>query len=140
MRTYTQDLGIADSTEYISFDRDAQRLMEFGTRMITNMDEASMDRLRSQLIRITDKSNARGDATIVMPTGAAGGGTVTAESERETVGASIDEEAERIVYTSIEGLRAAEAAEFGALFASAQESYRSLRSLLQRTTSEQDAS
>lgn len=132
---YAQDLGIANSTEYTNFDRDAQRLMEFGTTMITNMDEASVDRLRGQLIRITDNSNAKVRARTVTPT-VAGNGTITIESERETEGVSIDEEVERIVYTSIDGLRASDAAVFGKLFSNAQESYRALRILLQRTTNE----
>jgi hypothetical protein len=127
---FAQDLGIIESDEYKRFDGDAQGLMEFGTRMISNLDEASVDRLRQQLSRITDNSNARADATVILPNGAPTDGILTTESERDIEGVGIDAEAERIVYTSIEGLRAAEAAEFGTLFAQAQESYRALRCLL----------
>jgi hypothetical protein len=125
-----QDLGVADTEEYKRFDDDAQKLLEFGTRMISNLDEASVNRLRVQLNEITGNSRARADTSVVLPNGLPVIGKIDTKSEEDLETRGIDEKAESIVYKSIEGLGAAEASEFGVLFARAQVSYRALRSLL----------
>jgi hypothetical protein len=127
-----QDLGVAESSEFKEFDLAAQDLIRFGTTWITSLDEGATTHLRNELSLITSKSEASVKTQINVGTESVpSGGGLEATLDTKQDAQRIQKEAERAVFTSIEGLRAAQADEFGKSFARAQTAYRALRPILQ---------
>jgi hypothetical protein len=127
-----QDLGISDTQQFKEFDSAAQDLIRFGTTWISSLDEGATTRLRNELSHITNKTEAAATTQInagagSVPSGA--GAHITVDSKKDSE--RVQTEAERAIYTSIDGLRAAQADEFGRLYSRAQGAFRALRLLLQ---------
>ncbi len=123
---------MTDTPQFKEFDSAAQDLIRFGTTWISNLDEGSISRLRNELSHIATKTEASVKTQVTAngesaPAGAGLRATSDTTNDTERVQA----EAERAIFTSIEGLRATQAEEFGRLFARAQTAFRALRLVLQ---------
>jgi len=125
-----EDLKIADTAAFKDFDLAAQDLVRFGTTWITSLDEGNREQLQTELTRLTGRTEAslRTNIPVSPPVGTPRiDATIDSIKNEEQV----KHDAERIIMTTVHSLRAAQADEFGRLFARAQTSYRSLRKVLQ---------
>jgi probable HAF family extracellular repeat protein len=126
-----QDLGIADTPEFTEFDSAAQQLIQFGTTWMSTVDEGAVTRLRNELSHITSRTEASVSGQVAVGPDSPlseGGMHATVDSKQDSKRLQAD--AERAIFTSIDGLRAAQAEEFGRIFARAQTAFRALRSRL----------
>ena len=135
-----QDLGIADTQEFKDFDSAAQDLIRFGTIWISSLDDGIKSRLRTELSHVTTRTEASLQAQVPLGTepvptgvGAHANSTTTKDAEQ------VQSDAERVIFSTVNGLRAAQADEFGKFFARAQTTYRALRLVLQKNLSAGDA-
>ncbi len=127
-----QDIGVADTQEFKDFDTAAQDLIRFGTTWISSLDEGIKTQLRTELSRMTTRTEASlqaqvpiGVEAVPAPVGAQATSNTTKDAEQ------VQSDAERVIFSTVNGLRAAQADEFGKLFARAQTTYRALRRVLQ---------
>lgn len=127
-----QDIGIEHTQEFKDFDLAAQDLIRFGTTWIDSLDEGIKTQLRNELSSITSQTKASLGAQVPLggvpaPVGVGAQAKINTTKDAEKV----ESDAERVIFTTIKGLRAAQADEFGKLFARAQTTYRALRLVLQ---------
>lgn len=130
---YAQDIGIEQTQEFKDFDLAAQDLIRFGTTWISSLDEGIKTQLRTELSRMTSQTEASIQAQIPLgggPVPAAVRGEITVDTKENAE--TVQADAERVIYTTIRGLRAAQADEFGKFFARALTTYRALRLVLQK--------
>ena len=126
-----QDLGIEKSPEFQNFEVAANKLISFGTRWVSNVDEGTASALKQDLSHLTTSTETSaslqvsGGSVVHQPVGEVKASTVGIANSEQT-----QAEAEHAIYTSITGLRAAQADEFGKDFQDSQSAFLALRALL----------